>query len=132
MNKKESIYLLIRSLCVLDRVCEHITISSITIHQHVHICSPQVCGAPGDAPCGESPCGGAGCRDDEGNRHCGGLNCNGAVAAADNALERAKLAEKELNKAMGEVEGLFTKVRRCMDAIATLERQSGCSFSFSC
>lgn len=73
--------------------------------------SHQVCGAPGDAPCAESPCGGAGCRDDEGNRHCGGLNCNGAVAVADNALERAKHAEKELNKAMGEVEGLFTKVR---------------------
>uniref|UniRef100_A0A7N6BW38 Laminin, beta 2 (laminin S) n=1 Tax=Anabas testudineus TaxID=64144 RepID=A0A7N6BW38_ANATE len=70
----------------------------------------KVCGSPGDAPCGESPCGGAGCRDDEGNRHCGGLNCNGAVAAADNALERAKHAEKELNKAMGEVAGLFTKV----------------------
>uniref|UniRef100_A0A671WND1 Laminin subunit beta-2 n=1 Tax=Sparus aurata TaxID=8175 RepID=A0A671WND1_SPAAU len=70
----------------------------------------KVCGAPGDAPCGESPCGGAGCRDDEGNRHCGGLNCNSAVSLADNALERAKHAEKELNKAMGEVEGLFTKV----------------------
>ncbi|MBN3302105.1 LAMB2 protein, partial [Amia calva] len=70
----------------------------------------KVCGAPGDAPCGESPCGGAGCRDDEGNKHCGGLNCNGAVATADNALERAKHAEKELSKAMGEVEELFQKV----------------------
>uniref|UniRef100_A0A674ETI2 Laminin, beta 2 (laminin S) n=1 Tax=Salmo trutta TaxID=8032 RepID=A0A674ETI2_SALTR len=49
-----------------------------------------VCGTPGDAPCAESLCGGAGCRDDEGNRHCGGLNCNGAVAMADNALERSK------------------------------------------
>uniref|UniRef100_A0A4W6G1Q8 Laminin, beta 2 (laminin S) n=1 Tax=Lates calcarifer TaxID=8187 RepID=A0A4W6G1Q8_LATCA len=79
------------------------------IQAHVYL-SQQVCGAPGDAPCGESPCGGAGCRDDEGNRHCGGLNCNGAVAVADNALERAKHAEKELSKAMAEVEGLFTKV----------------------
>uniref|UniRef100_I3IZE4 Laminin subunit beta-2 n=1 Tax=Oreochromis niloticus TaxID=8128 RepID=I3IZE4_ORENI len=70
----------------------------------------KVCGTPGDAPCAESPCGGAGCRDDEGKRHCGGLNCNGAVAVADNALERARHAERELNKAMKEVEGLFTKV----------------------
>lgn len=70
----------------------------------------QVCGTPDDAPCGESPCGGAGCRDDDGNPHCGGLNCDGAVAAADNALERGKHAEKELNKAMREVEGLFVKV----------------------
>ncbi|XP_028308576.1 laminin subunit beta-2 isoform X2 [Gouania willdenowi] len=70
----------------------------------------KVCGAPGDAPCGESPCGGAGCQDDEGKPHCGGLNCNGAVAAADNAMERAKHAEKELSKAMEEVEGLFIQV----------------------
>jgi len=69
-----------------------------------------VCGAPGDAPCADSPCGGAGCRDDEGKRRCGGLNCDGAVAVAGNALESAKRAEKELNKAMGDVEGLYTKV----------------------
>ncbi|KAG7251224.1 hypothetical protein CRUP_000035, partial [Coryphaenoides rupestris] len=69
-----------------------------------------VCGAPGDVPCADSPCGGAGCRDDEGKRRCGGLNCDGAVAVAGNALESAKRAEKELNNAMGEVEGLFNKV----------------------
>lgn len=70
----------------------------------------KVCGSLEDVPCAENPCGGAGCRDDEGNRHCGGLNCNGAVAAADNALERAKHAEKELNRAMGEMQELFSKV----------------------
>ncbi|KAG2470553.1 LAMB1 protein, partial [Polypterus senegalus] len=70
----------------------------------------KVCGATEDVPCAESPCGGAGCRNDEGNRHCGGLNCNGAVAMADNALERAKHAEKELTNAIREVEELFQKV----------------------
>ncbi|XP_031421826.1 laminin subunit beta-2 isoform X1 [Clupea harengus] len=70
----------------------------------------KVCGAPGDAPCEESPCGGAGCRDDNGKRHCGGLNCNGAVAKADGALDKSKHADKELNRAMAEVEGLFQKV----------------------
>ncbi|XP_051777109.1 laminin subunit beta-2 isoform X3 [Erpetoichthys calabaricus] len=70
----------------------------------------KVCGATEDVPCAESPCGGAGCRNDEGNRHCGGLNCNGAVAMADNALERAKHAEKELTNAIKEVEELFQKV----------------------
>uniref|UniRef100_A0A4W4EUK7 Laminin, beta 2 (laminin S) n=1 Tax=Electrophorus electricus TaxID=8005 RepID=A0A4W4EUK7_ELEEL len=69
----------------------------------------KVCGASGDVPCGESPCGGIGCRDDE-RRHCGGLSCNGAISAADNALERSKHAEKELVKAMGEVEELFKQV----------------------
>ena len=86
------------------------------MHINVHEDPPprylsQVCGAPGNAPCTDSPCGGAGCRDDEGKRHCGGLNCNGAVAMADSALEKSLHAEKELGKAMGEVEGLFSKVR---------------------
>uniref|UniRef100_A0A3P9JI64 Laminin subunit beta 2 n=1 Tax=Oryzias latipes TaxID=8090 RepID=A0A3P9JI64_ORYLA len=70
----------------------------------------KVCGSSSHDPCGESPCGGAGCRDDDGNRHCGGLNCDGAVAAADDALQKAKHAEKELNKALEETQGLFTKV----------------------
>ncbi|KAM3914862.1 laminin subunit beta-2 isoform 3-T3 [Leptodactylus fuscus] len=92
----------------------------------------KVCGAPGDVPCTESPCGGAGCRDDEGKRHCGGLSCNGAVATADNALDRAKHAEEELQRALGEVDVLFRKVaeakanadRAKQRAQATLERAS--------
>ncbi|XP_030061842.1 laminin subunit beta-2 isoform X2 [Microcaecilia unicolor] len=70
----------------------------------------KVCGAPGDLPCAESPCGGAGCYDDEGKRHCGGLNCNGAVATSDNALDRARHAEDELRRAMDDVAQLFQKV----------------------
>uniref|UniRef100_A0A8C1KWE5 Laminin, beta 2 (laminin S) n=1 Tax=Cyprinus carpio TaxID=7962 RepID=A0A8C1KWE5_CYPCA len=92
----------------------------------------KVCGAPGDAPCVDSPCGGAGCRDDEGKRHCGGLNCKGAVAVANNALDRSKHAEKELDKAMGVVEELFkqvadakTKAQEAKDkAQAALEKAS--------
>ncbi|KAG7265984.1 hypothetical protein CRUP_012644 [Coryphaenoides rupestris] len=38
------------------------------------------------------------------------ITTSGAVAVAGNALESAKRAEKELNNAMGEVEGLFNKV----------------------
>lgn len=92
----------------------------------------KVCGAPGDAQCVDSPCGGAGCRDDEGKRRCGGLNCNGAVAVADTALDRSKHAEKELDKAMGVVEELFkqvadakTKAQEAKDrAQAALEKAS--------
>uniref|UniRef100_A0AAV2M1N9 ubiquitinyl hydrolase 1 n=1 Tax=Knipowitschia caucasica TaxID=637954 RepID=A0AAV2M1N9_KNICA len=71
----------------------------------------KVCGAPGDAPCGEGPCGGAGCRDDEGRAFCGGLNCEGAAAVADNALDRSQQAEIQLQRALGDVEGLFQQVR---------------------
>ncbi|KAH0630316.1 hypothetical protein JD844_013235 [Phrynosoma platyrhinos] len=46
---------------------------------------------------------GAGCRDEDGRRHCGGLNCNGAVATADNALDRARHAEGELRRAVADV-----------------------------
>ncbi|CAL8279484.1 unnamed protein product [Boreogadus saida] len=70
----------------------------------------KVCGAPGDAPCADSPCGGAGCRDDEGKRRCGGLSCAGTAAEAGRALESSRRAERELSQAMGEVEGLFSKV----------------------
>ncbi|KAG7251353.1 hypothetical protein CRUP_021184, partial [Coryphaenoides rupestris] len=47
------------------------------------------------------PCGGAGCRDDEGKRRCGGLNCDGAVAVAGNALESAKRAENGAEQCHG-------------------------------
>ncbi|XP_073447913.1 laminin subunit beta-2 isoform X4 [Aquarana catesbeiana] len=92
----------------------------------------KVCGTSGDTPCSESPCGGAGCRDDEGKRLCGGLNCNGAVATADNALDRAKHAEEELQRALGEVDVLLQKVAEAkakadkakQRAQATLDRAS--------
>uniref|UniRef100_A0A4W4EVQ4 Laminin, beta 2 (laminin S) n=1 Tax=Electrophorus electricus TaxID=8005 RepID=A0A4W4EVQ4_ELEEL len=74
----------------------------------------------GDVPCGESPCGGIGCRDDE-RRHCGGLSCNGAISAADNALERSKHAEKELVK----VADAKTKAQEAKDkAQAALRKAS--------
>ncbi|XP_066474032.1 laminin subunit beta-2 [Tiliqua scincoides] len=70
----------------------------------------KVCGASGDAPCSSSPCGGAGCRDEDGRRHCGGLNCNGAVSTADNALDRARHAEGELRRAVADVDVLLRQV----------------------
>uniref|UniRef100_A0A670Z4W1 Laminin subunit beta-1 n=1 Tax=Pseudonaja textilis TaxID=8673 RepID=A0A670Z4W1_PSETE len=64
----------------------------------------KVCGAQGDTPCAIDSCGGAGCYDEDGRRHCGGLHCNGAVATADNALNRARHVEEELHNAVSEVE----------------------------
>ncbi|KAL8212819.1 UNVERIFIED_CONTAM: hypothetical protein K2H54_058895 [Gekko kuhli] len=76
----------------------------------LHRINEKVCGAPGDLPCSSSPCGGAGCRDEDGRRHCGGLNCNGAVATADNALDRARHAEGELRRAVADVDLLLRQV----------------------
>ncbi|XP_028906589.1 laminin subunit beta-2 [Ornithorhynchus anatinus] len=69
-----------------------------------------VCGAPGDAPCATSPCGGAGCRDEDGQRRCGGLNCQGAAATADNALGRARHTQEELRRTLGDADELVNKV----------------------
>ncbi|KAM6470530.1 laminin subunit beta-2 isoform 2-T2 [Liasis olivaceus] len=69
----------------------------------------KVCGAQGDTPCALDSCGGAGCHED-GRRHCGGLHCNGAVATADNALDRARYVEEELHNAVSEVESLLHQV----------------------
>ncbi|KAL7986244.1 hypothetical protein Chor_011410 [Crotalus horridus] len=70
----------------------------------------KVCGAQGDTPCAINSCGGAGCYDEDGRRHCGGLHCDGAVATADNALDRARHVEEELHHAVSEVESLLHQV----------------------
>ncbi|KAM8799629.1 laminin subunit beta-2 [Eudromia elegans] len=70
----------------------------------------KVCGAAADVPCSESPCGGAGCRDEDGHRRCGGLSCGGAVATADSALDRARHAHEELQRAAAAVAQLSHRV----------------------
>uniref|UniRef100_A0ACB8EGY6 Uncharacterized protein n=2 Tax=Sphaerodactylus townsendi TaxID=933632 RepID=A0ACB8EGY6_9SAUR len=84
----------------------------------------KVCGAPGDVPCSSSPCGGAGCRDEDGRRHCGGLNCNGAVATADSALDRARHAEGELRHAVADVDLLLRQVAVAKAQAAAAKRRA--------
>nr|XP_032628515.1 laminin subunit beta-2-like [Chelonoidis abingdonii] len=108
-----------RALGTLDRGTRGLNLTLHDLAHQLHLlknsnflvpCCSQVCGAPGDAPCASSPCGGAGCRDEDGRRHCGGLNCQGAVAMASSARERARHTQAELHQAMGEVDELFHKV----------------------
>ncbi|XP_064375119.1 laminin subunit beta-2 [Dromaius novaehollandiae] len=76
----------------------------------LHPLNEKVCGAMADVPCSESPCGGAGCRDEDGGRRCGGLSCGGAVSTADSALDRARHAREELQRAASDVAQLSHKV----------------------
>lgn len=69
-----------------------------------------VCGSPGDAPCATSPCGGAGCRDEDGQPHCGGHGCTGAAAMADLALGRARHTQAELERALAGGGGILSQV----------------------
>ncbi|XP_033106488.1 laminin subunit beta-1-like [Anneissia japonica] len=73
------------------------------LEQRIIDLNTKVCGSPGDS-CGS--CGGAGCGT------CGGLGCNAALSIANQAKERAQLAQnkfaqKEIdaNNILGEVQG---------------------------
>uniref|UniRef100_A0A4W3JY45 Laminin subunit beta-2-like n=1 Tax=Callorhinchus milii TaxID=7868 RepID=A0A4W3JY45_CALMI len=49
-----------------------------------------VCGSSGSLTCIQDRCGGAGCRDDFGNRKCGGDGCGGALTLSSGALKKAE------------------------------------------
>ncbi|ETE64464.1 Laminin subunit beta-1, partial [Ophiophagus hannah] len=87
-----------------------VDLSTRTRGLSLNLINEKVCGAQGDTPCAIDSCGGAGCYDEDGRRHCGGLHCNGAVATADNALNRARHVEEELHNAVSEVESLLHQV----------------------
>uniref|UniRef100_A0A8C5S678 LAMB1/2/3/4 helical domain-containing protein n=1 Tax=Laticauda laticaudata TaxID=8630 RepID=A0A8C5S678_LATLA len=87
-----------------------VDLSTRTRGLSLDLINEKACGAQGDTPCAIDSCGGAGCYDEDGRRHCGGLHCNGAVATADNALNRARHVEEELHNAVSEVESLLHQV----------------------
>uniref|UniRef100_A0A673C7J4 Laminin subunit beta-1 n=1 Tax=Sphaeramia orbicularis TaxID=375764 RepID=A0A673C7J4_9TELE len=64
----------------------------------------ELAGANGSCP--DSRCGGAGCRDDQGNRVCGGEGCNGTVSTSLTALKHARNVTDSLNSAHEELQGV--------------------------
>ncbi|XP_058498691.1 laminin subunit beta-2 [Solea solea] len=80
--------------------------------QHI---SNKVCGGhsniTGNATCPDSQCGGAGCRDDQGDRVCGGDGCSGAVSASVDALNHAKNLTDSLNAANEELQAVAKKLQ---------------------
>lgn len=69
--------------------------------------------ASANGSCPESKCGGAGCRDEKGNRVCGGKGCNGTVSASLAAIGYARNVTKSLNTANEEIQGVAKKVTMC-------------------
>ncbi|XP_053114353.1 laminin subunit beta-4 isoform X2 [Hemicordylus capensis] len=65
----------------------------------------KICGAPGNLPCVVADCGGALCRDNQGNKHCGGLNCNGAFPLSKNAVGKAGQTAMMLNNLSNQMQG---------------------------
>ncbi|KAG2459846.1 LAMB4 protein, partial [Polypterus senegalus] len=58
----------------------------------------KVCGAPGDTQCSIATCGGALCKDEYGNRKCGGIGCKGSLPLALNATEEARQTDIKISK----------------------------------
>uniref|UniRef100_S4RN02 Laminin EGF-like domain-containing protein n=1 Tax=Petromyzon marinus TaxID=7757 RepID=S4RN02_PETMA len=93
----------------------------------------KVCGVTRDVPCAESACGGVGCRDEDGRPHCGGMNCGGVATVASNALERSTIADREIQKALGDLDKLHQQVmdvkskagKAKEEAQGTLQRANG-------
>lgn len=85
-----------------------------TISIWMHCCYHQVCGGHSDATangsCPDSRCGGAGCRDDQGNRVCGGEGCNGTLSTSAAALNLARNVSDSLNAASEEMQSVAKKV----------------------
>uniref|UniRef100_A0A7N8X2B0 Laminin, beta 2-like n=1 Tax=Mastacembelus armatus TaxID=205130 RepID=A0A7N8X2B0_9TELE len=71
------------------------------LNKKVHHLSHKVCGgyenSTVNGSCPDNQCGGAGCRDDDGNRVCGGDGCNGAVSTSVAALNHAKNVSNSLS-----------------------------------
>ncbi|XP_061496332.1 laminin subunit beta-4 isoform X2 [Rhineura floridana] len=70
----------------------------------------KICGLPGNLPCVVADCGGALCRDHQGNRHCGGPNCNGALPISRNAVGVAGQTAMLLNNLTIQMQGLENKI----------------------
>ncbi|KAF7246577.1 Laminin subunit beta-4 [Varanus komodoensis] len=70
----------------------------------------KICGIPGNLPCLVAECGGALCRDIQGNKHCGGPHCSGALPVSKNALGRAGETAILLNNLTNQIQGSDNKI----------------------
>uniref|UniRef100_A0A7N8Y1T9 Laminin subunit beta-1 n=1 Tax=Mastacembelus armatus TaxID=205130 RepID=A0A7N8Y1T9_9TELE len=85
------------------------------LQQKAHDLNKKVCGgyenSTVNGSCPDNQCGGAGCRDDDGNRVCGGDGCNGAVSTSVAALNHAKNVSNSLSAANEELQGITRKLQ---------------------
>ena len=80
-----------------------------------HCCPVQVCGGHSNGSvngsCPDSQCGGAGCRDDQGNRLCGGEGCTGTASTTVAALNITKNVTDSLNAANEDLQDVVKKLQ---------------------
>ncbi|KAL4655406.1 laminin subunit beta-2-like isoform X1 [Arapaima gigas] len=85
------------------------------MHQKVRNLSNKVCGGYGNpndnGSCPNSPCGGAGCKDNQGQRQCGGKGCNGTMSIAVNVLKQSKDVTNNISMVSEELQMVAKKLQ---------------------
>ncbi|XP_040008988.1 laminin subunit beta-1 isoform X2 [Xiphias gladius] len=104
-----------RALAAQNKSLNELQQKAHDLDKKVHHLSHKVCGGNSNASvngsCPGSQCGGAGCRDDQGNRVCGGEGCNGTVSTSIAALNHAKNVTDSLNAANEELQDVVKKLQ---------------------
>ncbi|XP_058046208.1 laminin subunit beta-4 isoform X2 [Ahaetulla prasina] len=70
----------------------------------------KVCGMPGNISCAVAECGGALCHDSQGNKHCGGPNCDGAYPLSSNTFRKADHMGLLLSNLTNQTQGSQNKI----------------------
>ncbi|KAG8142625.1 hypothetical protein E2320_005838, partial [Naja naja] len=92
---------------------ENVTLSHLKMFTMSEIdnINGKVCGMPGNFSCAVAECGGALCRDRQGNKHCGGPNCDGAYPLSTNAFRKADLTGLLLSNLTNQTQGSQNKIK---------------------
>ncbi|KAG6936053.1 laminin subunit beta 4 [Chelydra serpentina] len=80
------------------------------------------CGLPGNPPCVITPCGGALCQNSNGNKQCGGPNCNGTLPLSTNTVKKAEETDMLLNnltRQLQESENQIESIRKMAEDTKT-------------
>ncbi|XP_034287609.2 laminin subunit beta-1-like isoform X1 [Pantherophis guttatus] len=71
----------------------------------------KICGGSGEEACEDAPCGGASCKDNSGQRHCGGPDCTGALPVSTKALHSAQNLSQQLETTASQLVTIVNKVQ---------------------
>ncbi|XP_042191375.1 laminin subunit beta-4 [Callorhinchus milii] len=70
----------------------------------------KICGVQSNLPCHKDLCGGALCRDDYGNRRCGGPYCNGALTVSKDAKIKAEETDDQMNNLLKQLQDTINQI----------------------
>ncbi|XP_062837768.1 laminin subunit beta-4 isoform X2 [Anolis carolinensis] len=70
----------------------------------------KICGVSENLPCVGAGCGGALCQDQQGQKHCGGPGCNGALPLSTNAIGNASQVAILLHNLTNQIQGFDNKI----------------------